>query len=60
MVGGTFLRAFIPVNIQSSFKVAEIFSFDRDILSDLEVMQSDVTKRLVPSAVTDNLNQSKH
>ena len=60
MVGRAFPRAFTPVNIQSSFKVTRIFPFDCDIFSDLEFLLSDVTDRLVPSADTDNLTQSKH
>ena len=60
MVGRAFPRAFTPVNIQSGFKVAGIFPFDRDIFSDLEFLPSDVTDRLVPNAGTDNLTQSKH
>ena len=60
MVGRAFPRAFTPVNIQSGFKVAGIFPFDRDIFSDLEFLPSDVTDRFVPSAGTDNLTQSKH
>ena len=60
MVGRAFPRAFTPVNIQSDFKVAEIFPFDRDIFSDLEFLPSDVTDRFVPSAGTENLTQSKH
>ena len=60
MVGRAFPKAFAPVNIQSGFKVARIFPFDRDIFSDLEFFPSDVTDRFVPSAGTDNLTQSKH
>ena len=60
IIGRAFPRAFTPVNIQSGFKVAGIFPFDRDIFSDLEFLPSDVTDRLVPSAGTDNLTQSKH
>ena len=60
MVCTAFPRAFTPVNIQSSFKVARIFPFDRGIFSDLEFLSSDVTDRLVGSADTDNLTQSKH
>ena len=60
MVGRAFPRAFTPVNIQSGFKVAVIFSFDRDIFSDLEFLPSDVTDRFVPSVGTENLTQSKH
>ena len=60
MVGRVFRRAFTPVNIQSGFKVTRIFPFKRDIFSDLEFLSSDVTDRLVPSAGTNNLNQSKH
>ena len=60
MVGRAFPRAFTPVNIQSGFKVAGIFPFDRDIFSDLEFLPSDVTDRFVPSAGTENLTQSKH
>ena len=60
MVGRAFPRAFTPVNIQSGFKVAGIFPFDRDIFSGLEFLPSDVTDRFVPSAGTENLTQSKH
>ena len=60
MVGRAFPRAFTPVNIQSGFKVAGIFPFDRYIFSDLEFLPSDVTDRFVPSAGTENLTQSKH
>ena len=60
MVGRAFPKAFTPVNIQSGFKVARIFPFDRDIFSDLEFLLSDVTDRLVPSADTDNVTQSKY
>ena len=60
MVGRAFPRAFTLVNIQSGFKVAGIFPFDRDIFSDLEFLPSDVTDRFVPSAGTENLTQSKH
>ena len=60
MVGRAFPRTFTPVYIQSGFKVAGIFPFDRDIFSDLEFLASDVTDRFVLSAGTDNLTQSKH
>ena len=60
MVGRAFLKGFTPVDIQSGFKVARIFSFDRDIFNDLEFLPSDVTDRFVPNAGTDNLTQSKH
>ena len=40
--------------------MAGIFPFDRDIFSHLEFLPSDVTDRLVCSAGTDNLTQSKH
>ena len=55
MVGRAFSRAFTPVNIQSGFKVAGIFPFDRDIFIDLEFLPSDVTDRFVPSAGTEIL-----
>ena len=60
IIGRAFPTAFTPVNIQSGFKVAGIFPFDRDIFSDLEFLPSDVTDMVVPSACTDNLTQSKH
>ena len=40
--------------------MAGIFSFNRDIFSDLEFLPSDVTDMFVPSAGTENLTQSKH
>ena len=49
MVGRAFPKAFTPVNIQSGFKVARIFPFDRDIFGDLEFLPSDVTDRFVPN-----------
>ena len=58
MVGRAFPRAFTPVNIQSGFKVAGIFPFDRDIFSDLEFLPSDVTDRFVPSASSSSSSSS--
>ena len=45
MIGRAFPRAFTPANIQSRFKVAGIFPFDRLIFSDLEFLPSDVIDR---------------
>ena len=59
MVGRAIPRVFTPVNIQSDFQLDGIFPFDRDIFSDLEFLPSDVTDRLIPSAGTDHLTQSK-
>ena len=55
MVGRAFPRAFTPVNIQSGFKVAGIFPFDRDIFTDVEFLLSDVTDRPAPHDLSEGL-----
>ena len=56
MVGRGFPRAFTPLNIQSRFKVAGIYPFDRDIFTDAEFLPSDVTERPIPVDVVGGIS----